>query len=219
MKNNFIFLFSCFLALLFSCKEKKSEKNIAKKQKNDSLFIPKYAIAKPNYQSIFPKKINKKLIGDYKSTQLKLKKGFLEDPLDDNSDVYGHPDYDYGTLVTWNTPKYPREEIYFNAKKINKEYLFFYEKSKLICVFEGKYNDDAIFEGDSLFFNNDKIFLWKNTNNLFVTDSIFLDAKSKYIMRLDKEIRKIKNSGFTEYIDRYIYKKDSLSSFVIGNLK
>ncbi|MFL0125863.1 hypothetical protein V2590_14410, partial [Tenacibaculum maritimum] len=66
MKNNFIFLFSCFLALLFSCKEKKAEKNIAKKQKNDSLFIPKYAIAKPNYQSIFPKKINKKLIGDYK---------------------------------------------------------------------------------------------------------------------------------------------------------
>ncbi|SFZ83310.1 hypothetical protein [Tenacibaculum maritimum] len=214
MKNNFIFLFSCFLALLFSCKEKKSEKNIAKKQKNDSLFIPKYAIAKPNYQSIFPKKINKKLIGDYKSTQLKLKKGFLEDPLDDNSDVYGHPDYDYDGLTTWVSSKNSREEIGFHAKKISKYYGFYYENNKLLLVTE-TFEDIK----DSLFFNNDKIFLWKNTNNLFVTDSIFLDAKSKYIKRLDKEIRKIKNSGFTEYIDRYIYKKDSLSSFVIGNLK
>ncbi len=46
--------------------------------------------------------MDKSLIGSYKNTQLKLRQGFLEDPLDDSSDVYGHPDYDYETLVIWN---------------------------------------------------------------------------------------------------------------------
>lgn len=218
MKKIVALFFSCFLVFSL-CKNLNSQKKDLIEKHNDSLFILKYAIIKPSYNSRFQKKMNTSLIDKYKKIQLKFKEGFLEDPLDDNSDVYGHPDYDYGTLIVWNSSEHSREEVYFNAKKIDKEYSFYYEKEKLICVLEGIYDDDAIFKGDSLFINNGKIFLWKNTNNLFVTDSTFIEGKSKYIMRLDREIREIKEFGFTQYIDSYIYKNDSLSNFVIGNLK
>lgn len=214
MKIHFVYILSCSLIILFSCRQT-DKKN---KSTND-IYIPEYAIKKPIYSNLISKELDDKLAKSHKNIQSKFKKGFLEDNFDDESDVYGHPDYDYGSLIVWNTPKYPREEIYFNAKKINKEYIFYYENNKLICVLEGKYDDDAVFHGDSLFFHNKEIFLWKNTKNLFVNDQSFLNGKSRYLLRLDKEIKEIKDSGFTEYIDTYNYKSDSISNFVIGNLK
>lgn len=217
MKKKLLFLFSLFLVFFFS------RRNIDNKEESkteiivktpDSIFVPKFAVLKPDYE------INK--FSFLTNEETALHKGItlkLENFLYDNEEVDISPDYDYQNLYAYSSSEKPRNEIYFNAKKIKKEYSFYYEKDKLICVLEGIYDDDAIFKGDSLFFYDDKIFLWKNTSNKFVNDSIFLDGKSKYIMRLDKEIKEIKDLGFTQYIDRYEYENDSLSNFVIGNLK
>lgn len=219
MKNSLILLFSCSLILLFSCKQASTKKNTFQKEKNDSLFILKYAVIKPKYVIEFPEKLEDTLYEKYKNTQVKLKNFLGTPPLDPEvDDAYAVPDYAFEGLNVWVTSEYPtRTEIGFDAKKISKYYGFFYDKNELLLVTE-------TFEGvkkttDSLFFHNNKIFLWKNTSNQYVTDRVSLKGKSKYIMRLDREIKEIKKHGFTQYIDDYEYKNDSLSNFVIGNLK
>ena len=188
MKNKFISLFfslfiPLFISLFFSCKNKvvqedsKLKTNIKSKE---DFYIPKFATIKPSYKPNRPTYLTKEDIILYDNTVLKLKK-FLYN----NEESNISPDYDYENLYVYSSSEKPREKIYFNAKKVEKEYLFYYDKNKLICVQEGVYDSDAIFKGDLLFFNNSRIFLWKNTSNQYVTDNAFIKGKSKYIMRLD----------------------------------
>ncbi len=134
----------------------------------------------------------------------------------DENDIYGHPDTDYDNLTIWDNPELNREEIYFNAKTISKEYIFFIENNILIAALEGKVDDEGVFKGDSLFFSNGKLQLWKNTENKYVLKEKTKLNKQEYIYKILSEIKAVKGKT-QEYIDHS--KADSVSSFVLQNLK
>lgn len=204
-----------FSIIFFSCKVGvKKVRIISIDNISDSIFLPKYSVTNMDYELDY--KIENNLKRKLSGIRLNLK-SFTEANLNDELDIHGTPDYSYENLYVYAFPDNRKREIYFNAKKVKKEYTFYYEKDKLICVLEGVYDD--VFIGDSLFFNENRIFLWKNTYDKYVKDSISIKGKTEYIMRLDREIKEIIDLGFTQYIEDYEYKKDSISSFVIGNLK
>ncbi|MCF6350370.1 MAG: hypothetical protein L3J23_04995 [Flavobacteriaceae bacterium] len=230
MKKIIILIF--FGYLFFCCKQKDNltlnQSNISKQkdstkeysfsQKKDStIFIPEFALIKPKYQSNFLK-LDKKNIEKYQKIQLKI--GNFSDFFlgnTDENDIIGHPDIDYDGFTLWHTTFKDRIEIAFFAKKILKYYGFFIEKDKLLLVTETTRRNN-IKTTDSIFFENNHILLWKNSSNKFVTNPNIIKGKENYILRLIKEMKEIENNEIG-YIEEYNYTKDSLSSFVIANLK
>lgn len=181
-------------------------------QNNDStILIPKFALILPRY--IKNDSLNRKPEGEiYKIRKIvgNSDDEFMEDTSDD-TDILGHPDIDYDDFTIWNTDK-QKVLIYFKAKRISKEYYFYIFKDQLLLVTE-KFKTT-----DSIFFKNNQIILWKNSLNRFVNNPNVIKGKEKYILRLLKEIKEIRNNEIG-YIEKYNYTKDSLSSFVIANLK
>jgi len=211
------------LIFTISCK-KNNEKNTLlsitnnNKNQNDSVYFfkPHYAIYKPVYSDkyLVDEFINdkcdllrKKLIDD--------KGSFLGDT--DENDIYGHPDTDYDGLSIWYNSNSNRKEIYFDAKKIKKEYYFFIENKTPILILEGKFSDDG-FVGDSIFCNQKSILLWKNSMKKYVTNEKDFKGKKDYLKRVLKEIKQIEGKN-QEVIENYKILSDTTSSFVIANLK
>jgi len=198
-------------------KSKISKKKDIKKEysflenRDSTILIPRFALILPQYiknDSLRKNLENKiynisKIIGNSDEE-------FMEDTSDD-TDILGHPDIDYDDFTIWNTDK-QKVLIYFKAKRISKEYYFYFLRKQLLLVTE-KFKTT-----DSIFFGNNHIILWKNSSNKFVTNNNVIKGKEKYILRLIKEIKEIENNEIG-YIEKYNYTKDSLSSFVIGNLK
>jgi len=230
----FTYCIICFV-LFLSCKGKNKEnlifnqQNVSKKkdtikeysflQNSDStIFIPKFAFIKPKYQSDYPK-FTKENIKNVKVIQLKIgnSSDFFLGDTSDETDIIGHPDIDYDGFTEWNTTYKNRTVVAFYAKKILKYYGFYFEENQLLLVTETT-RKNSVKQSDSIFFNNQQVILWKNSLNKFVTNPNMIKGKEKYILRLIKEIKEIKNNEIG-YIEKYNYTKDSLSSFIIANLK
>lgn len=232
MKKNLLIAINC--VVLFSCKinntpkeqlsknesviaENKKIKKIAEPiQDSIDIYIPEFALVSPDYISIDKIKFSKNDLLMCEKIQSILKGlggNFLGDT--DDNDILGHPDLDYDGLTIWVNDS-NRKKVAFNAKKISKRYGFYYNNDKLILVTEATKKNNG-FKMDSIFFD-EKILIWKNISNNYVTDKKTIKGKEEYLKKISKEIQDIYDNELG-YIERYNYKKDSLSSFVIANLK
>lgn len=195
-----------------------SSDNLNLKQQQDTIdyYLPKFANAIPSYHPYDKKEMKNDELIKYKSIQSKLKDlngNFLGDS--DENDIIGHPDYDSKNLKIWiNDVK--RKKITFYAKKISKGYGFYYDKNELILVTEAIKTNRG-FEMDSIFLDKN-ILIWKNSKNEVVLDENIIQGKRQYLNRLSREIDEIYRNELG-FIEQYEYEKDSLSSFVILNLK
>ena len=223
---NSLILFSCKMNNKIPERDIEDSTNIAAKvnkqeklkttQDTIDIFIPESALSQPEYFSFKEEVFTKTQLKKYQNIQSKLTElngNFLGDT--DENDIIGHPDFDYDGLTIWGNET-NRKKATFNAGKILKAYGLYYIDSKLILITEATKTKKGYIM-DSIFFD-DKILVWKNTSQGYVKDKKMLKTKEIYLKRLSKEIEEIYINELG-YIEKYNYTKDSMSSFVIGNLK
>ena len=183
---------------------------------NSDYSIPEFAIKKPLYEdreSLSELDSVKKINIVSKLTE--LEGNFMGDT--DENDLYGHPVASQEGFSIWISSESTRKEIFFQATTINREYIFYEEDSNLLLVLEGVLNEEAVlFTGDSIFFDKEKIFLWKNTRNLYVTNEEMLLGKKSFLLNLFRELSSLEDILFQEYKNK---KGDTTTRFIQSNVK
>ena len=182
---------------------------------NDDYSIPEFAIKKVLYKDQDSlSELDSLRKTNIVSKLTELEGNFMGDT--DDNDLYGHPVASQEGFSIWTSSKSTRKEIFFRASTINKEYVFYEEDNNLLLVLEEVFDEEAKFTGDSIFFDKGKIFFWKSTRNLYVTNKEMLLGKQDFFLNLFEELSSLEDIVFQEYKNK---EGNSMTRFVQSNVK